>query len=191
MQVEPVPGAGGRYRANLATAWDAPVHPSGGLVTALALRAMQAELGSPRNSACAPSRRCSSRRWPRGRSRSPSSACATASACRSCARRSGIRAAPEPGHVVSAAFGESRKGVEFSYSAAPEVGPPEDYPPPAEAPDGTPVFRARFFENVETRRVRLFHSFETGWEGGRAEAIRWIRYRSRRACRTDASTRSR
>jgi acyl-CoA thioesterase len=24
----------------------------------------------------------------------------------------------------------------------------------------------------------MFHSFETGWEGGRAEAIRWIRYRA-------------
>ncbi len=37
--------------------------------------------------------------------------------------------------------------------------------------------RAPIFEQLETRRVRMFHSFETGWEGGRAESIRWIRMR--------------
>jgi hypothetical protein len=73
---------------------------------------------------------------------------------------------PEVGHATSAAFGESRPAVEFHYGAAPEVGPPGDYPLPADPPPGAPVFRARFFENVETRRVRLFTS-EQGW-GGRA-----------------------
>jgi len=43
-RVEPLPDAPGRYRANLSTVWDAPVHPSGGMVCATALRAMQAEL---------------------------------------------------------------------------------------------------------------------------------------------------
>jgi len=84
----------------------------------------------------------------------------------------------EIGHVTTAAFGESREGIEFSDSAAPEVGPPEQYPLPADPPPGAPVFRARFFENIETRRVRMFHSFEKDWEGGRAEAIRWVRYRT-------------
>ena len=37
-RVEPQPGAAGRYLANLSTAWDAPVHPSGGVVSAIALR---------------------------------------------------------------------------------------------------------------------------------------------------------
>lgn len=176
MQVEPVAGASGRYRANLATAWNAPVHPSGGIVTALALRAMQAELGSPHQ---------------RLRTFSTLFVSTVASGpieiaverLRDGKRMSQLRAdvrnpgRAEPGHAVSAAFGESRKGVEFSYSAAPDVGPPEEYPPPANAPEGTPAFKARFFENLETRRIRLFHPFETGWEGGRAEAIRWIRYR--------------
>jgi acyl-CoA thioesterase len=176
LRVEPVTGARGRYRANLDDTWNAPVHPSGGVVTALALRAMQDALGSPHQ---------------RLRTFSTLFVSTVGSGpieiaierLRDGKRMSHLRAdvrnpgRPEPGHVVSAAFGESRKGIEFSYSAAPEVGPPEDYPPPADPPAGTPVFRARFFEQLETRRVRLFHSFETGWEGGRAEAIRWVRYR--------------
>jgi acyl-CoA thioesterase len=86
--------------------------------------------------------------------------------------------AAEPGHVVTAAFGEARPGFDFSYLEPPQVGPPDLYPLPADPPPGAPAFRAPFFYNVETRRVRQFASFETDWEGGRAEAIRWIRYRT-------------
>jgi acyl-CoA thioesterase len=39
------------------------------------------------------------------------------------------------------------------------------------------VWGSSLFDNLEIRRVRSFSSFETGWEGGRAEAIRWMRYR--------------
>jgi acyl-CoA thioesterase len=175
-QIESQPGAPGRYRANLSDAWDAPIHPSGGVVTAVALRAMQAELGLAHQ-----------------RLRSFSTVFVSTvesgpleiaverlrlgkrmSQLRAEVRSPGRR---EIGHVTTAAFGETRPGVAFSYSAAPEVGPPGDYPPPAELPPGAPVFRARFFENVETRRVRMFHSFEKDWEGGSAEAIRWFRYR--------------
>jgi acyl-CoA thioesterase len=84
----------------------------------------------------------------------------------------------EPGHVTTAAFGEPRAGFEFSYPRAPEVGHPDQYPGPVTPPPGTPLFRPRFFENVEVRRIRLFQSFESGWEPGRAEAVRWIRYRT-------------
>ncbi|HEY8153921.1 MAG TPA: thioesterase family protein [Myxococcota bacterium] len=175
-RVAPQPGAPGRYRANLSTAWDAPVHPSGGAVSALALRAMQIELDHPRQRL-----RTFSTLFVSTVTSGPVEI--AVERLRDGKRMSQLRAEarnpgrPEAGHVTSAAFGESRPGVEFSYSAAPEVGPPESYPLPADPPPGAPVFRARFFENVETRRVRMFHSFETGWEGGRAEAIRWIRYR--------------
>jgi acyl-CoA thioesterase len=177
IRVERVAGPSGRYRANLDDSWNAPVHPSGGVVTALALRAMQDAIGSPHQrlrtfSALFVSTVGSG---PIEIAIEPLRQGKRMSQLRADARNPGR---PEPGHLVSAAFGESRKGIEFSYSAAPEVGPPEDYPLPADPPAGVPVFRARFFENVETRRVRLFHSFETGWEGGRAEAIRWLRYRT-------------
>jgi acyl-CoA thioesterase len=82
------------------------------------------------------------------------------------------------GHVVTAAFGETRDGFDFSYSTAPDAPPPLECPPPAEPPPGTPAFTSPFFTSVETRRVRMFSSFERDWEGGRAEAIRWIRYRT-------------
>ena len=175
-QVEPLPDAPGRYRANLSAAWDAPVYPSGGLVCATALRAMQAELDHPRQRL-----RTFSTLFVSTVTSGPLEI--VVERLRDGKRMSQLRAEvrnpgrPEVGHVTSAAFGESRKGIEFSYSAAPEVGPPEEYPPPADPPPGAPVFRARFFENIETRRVRMFHSFEKNWEGGRAEAIRWIRYR--------------
>jgi acyl-CoA thioesterase len=177
IRVEREPGAAGRYRARLSTDWDAPVHPSGGVVTAIALRAMQDELALPHQ---------------RLRIFSTTFVSTVASGpleiaverLRDGKRMSQLRATvrnpgrDEAGHITTAAFGESRPGVEFSYSAPPEVGPPDAYPPPAEAPSGAPVFRARFFENVETRRVLMFHSFEKDWEGGRAEAIRWMRYRT-------------
>jgi acyl-CoA thioesterase len=175
MQVERL--AGGRYRSTLSEDWNAPVHPSGGLVTALALRAMQAELGESDQSL-----RLFSTLFVSTVASGPLEI--AVERLRDGKRMSQFRAdarnpgRTDPGHLTSAAFGQARKGVEFSYAAAPEVGPPEDYPLPADPPPGTPVFRARFFENLETRRVRLFHSFEKGWEGGRAEAIRWVRYRS-------------
>jgi acyl-CoA thioesterase len=177
MQVEPVAGSSGRYRANLDGTWNAPIHPSGGVVTALALRAMQEALGSPHQRL-----RTFSTLFVSTVGEGPIEI--AVEKLREGKRMSQLRAdarnpgRTEPGHVVSAAFGESRKGIGFTYSTAPEVGPPEDYPLPADAPTGMPVFRARFFENIETRRVRMFHSFETGWEGGRAEAIRWLRYRT-------------
>ena len=175
-RVEPLPETPGRYRANLSTAWDAPVHPSGGVVCAIALRAMQAELDHPRQRL-----RTFSTLFVSTVTSGPLEI--AVERLRDGKRMSQLRAEvrnpgrPEVGHVTSAAFGESRPGVEFSYSVAPEVGPPGDYPLPADPPAGVPVFRARFFENLETRRVRMFHSFEKDWEGGRAEAIRWIRYR--------------
>jgi acyl-CoA thioesterase len=174
--VAPEPAAPGRYRAELSSAWDAPLHPSGGLVSALALRAMETELAHPghrlRTFSTLFVSTVESGRLEIGVER-----------LRDGRRMSHLRAEvrnpgrSEPGHLTTAAFGESRSGPEFSYAAAPEVGPPEDYPPLADPPPGVPVFRARFFENLETRRVRMFHSFEMGWEKGRAEAIRWIRYR--------------
>src|SRR5205085_6690508 len=83
------------------------------------------------------------------------------------------------GHLVTAAFGEAREGFDFSYAKAPDCGPPLDYPVPADPPAGAPTFNSTFFSHVEVRRVKSFSSFETGWKGGEAEAIRWIPYRTR------------
>ena len=170
------PDGSGRYRVELSRDWDAPVFPSGGLVSAVALRAMESELGQSHQ---------------RLRSFSTMFVSTVESgrldvaveALRVGKRMSQLRAdvrsagRTEPGHVVTAAFGESRDGFDFSYSDAPDVGPPTDYPGFAVPPPGVPVFRSRFFDNLEVTRVRMFNSFEKNWEGGRAEAIRWIRYK--------------
>jgi acyl-CoA thioesterase len=167
----------GVYRARISADWNAPVYPSGGVTTAVALRAMEAELDQPHQ---------------RLRSFSTTFVSTVASGAvdvhverlrigkRMSQLRADVRSAggEEPGHVVTAAYGEARPGFDVEYLRAPDVGSPAEYPPPAEPPPGAPVFRAPFFENIETRRIRLFHSFETGWDGGRAESVRWVRYRS-------------
>ncbi len=175
-QVEPLVGQPGRYRADVSHAWDAPVYPSGGLVSAIALRAMETELGQAHQ----PLRSFSTM------------FVATVDAgaldvvverLRIGKRMSQLRAevrssgSTEPGHIVTAAFGEAREGFEFSTADAPDCGEPTEYPGFAVPPPGVPVFRSRFFDNLEVTRVRMFNSFEKNWEGGRAETIRWIRYR--------------
>jgi acyl-CoA thioesterase len=153
------------------------VFPSGGVITAIALRAMEQELGQGHQ---------------RLRSFSTVFVSTIGSGSleisveplrigrRMSQLHADLRSAgkTEPGHVTTAAFGEPRPGFEFSYARAPEVDQPEHYPGPATPPPGAPVFRPPFFENIEVRRVRMFQSFESGWEPGRAEAVRWIRYRT-------------
>ena len=176
LRVTPLADGTGRYRASISEHWNAPVHPNGGLTSAVALRALELELAHPHQ-----------------RLRSFSTTFVSTVPCgdadivverlRIGRRMSQLRAdlrghgGSEPGHLVTAAFGEARPGFDFEHLRAPEVGPPMDYPLPADPPPGVPVFRPPFFQNVESRRVRMFSSFETDWEGGDATAIRWIRYR--------------
>lgn len=175
LRVEPEAGDTGRYRTELSGEWNAPMHPNGGVTSALAIRAMAAALGSPHQVL---------------RTFSTTFVSTVASGGIDVAveklrlgnRMSQLRAdvrsrgRDEPGHVVTAAFGEAREGLEFSYLAAPEVDEPQAYPGPPVPPPGVLTFRPPFFDNVDVRRVRFFFSFETGWEGGRAESIRWLRY---------------
>jgi acyl-CoA thioesterase len=81
------------------------------------------------------------------------------------------------GHVVTAAFGESRDGFDFTYSTMPDVPMPENCEPMPDPPPGVLRWRSSFFDNIELRRVRSYASFETDWEGGKAEALRWMRYK--------------
>ncbi|HYC55461.1 MAG TPA: thioesterase family protein [Candidatus Binatia bacterium] len=172
-----VPVGARLWRGDIAADWNAPVYPNGGLTTAVAVRAMEMELDQPHQ-----------------RLRNVSTMFVSTVPCgpvdiaverlRVGKRMSQLRAdvrssgSAERGHLVTAAFGESREGFEFEYLKAPEVGPPLDYPPPATPPPGHPTFNPPFFQNVEVRRVKMFSSFEKDWVGGTAEAIRWIRFRT-------------
>ena len=172
------PGVRGRYRAHVIPAWNAPIFPSGGVTTALGLSALEAELAQPHQ-----------------RLRTFTTMFVSTvgggdididvARLRVGSRMSHLRAeVSEPGaegggHHVTAAFGEGREGFDFSYSRPPDVGPPLDYDGLPVPPPGAPTFNSSFFTHVEVRRIKLFSSFETGWKGGEAEAVRWIRYRTR------------
>lgn len=176
-RVERSPEAPDRYRATVGDDWNAPTFPCGGIVSAVALRAMEDALADPTQ---------------RLRSFATMFVATVESGAltvdverlrigkRMSQLRADVRSAGRsgPGHVTTAAFGESRRGFDFTYRTAPEVGPPDDYPGLATPPPGVPVWRSSFFDNLDVRRVRSFASFETNWEGGRAEVIRWFRYKN-------------
>jgi acyl-CoA thioesterase len=176
-RVEPVSERGDRYRADVGTDWNAPTFPCGGVVSAVALRAMEAALADP-------SQRLRSFATMFVSTVESGSLAIAVDRLRIGKRMSHLQAEvrtagrSEPGHVTTAAFGEDRRGFDFTYRTPPEVGPPEDYPGLAIPPPGVPAWRSSFFDNLDVRRVRSFASFETDWEGGRAEVIRWFRYRN-------------
>jgi hypothetical protein len=87
----------------------------------------------------------------------------------------------EAGHHLMAAFGEPRAGVLVPSVGTPDVSDPEDcegVPSPGPG-SGVAAFRRGFFNRLDVRRVKYFQSYEEGWTGGVAEAIRWSRYLDR------------
>lgn len=165
-----------RFRAEVGPEWNAPTFPCGGVVSAVALRAMETALADPTQTLRAFATMFVS-------TVEAGTLEIDVERLRIGKRMSHLRADVRSpgrdgaGHVTTAAFGEHRRGFDFTYRSAPEVGPPDDYPGLATAPPGVPAWRSAFFENLDVRRVRSFASFETDWEGGRAEVIRWFRFK--------------
>jgi acyl-CoA thioesterase len=170
--------AAGRYRAILSGDWNAPILPQGGVVVGLALRAMQAELGSP----VPPLRSVSAvfaAQVPAGplaidarvlrRGRSASQVLAT------------VRAeGAEAGHTALAVFGEQRPGFEFTELRPPEVPPPEACPSFDDAPADSEWerrFDATFWDQVEGRFARGHTWWDRDWTPTGAERIYWYRFR--------------
>ncbi|MHA7838427.1 MAG: thioesterase family protein [bacterium] len=166
----------GVYRARIPAGWSAPIFPNGGLVSGVALRAMALELDVPAH-----------------RLRSSTTVFVSKVAegeveievdvLRRGKRMSQVRASihnpgsGEAGHHLIAAFGEHREGYELDFVDAPVADGPDRYSPPPDPPPGVPAFRPGFLDRLEMRRVKMFASWEKDWEGGVAEAIRWVRYR--------------
>lgn len=175
-RVTPDATLSGRYHANLDRSWGAPLYPSGGLAAGVALRAMQARLPNADHHV-----RTMTTMFVSTVRDGPVEI--DVEVLRPGKRMTHLRAtvrnagSEEPGHITTAAFGESRPGFDFSYTKPPECTAPEDYPERPQPPEGVVFFRAGFFDNTETRGVEINQSWQTGWSGGRAEAIRWIRYR--------------
>lgn len=179
-QVERDPSAAGRYRALLGGSWNAAYFPFGGMVSALALRAMECALGEPSHRLRTATTVFSSPvesgevqidvqvlRAGRGMSQ-----------LHATLRNAGRS---DPGHTTLAVFGSDREvppAFEFTELEKPPAPPPEQCPPPPPVPPEMPFSRSTFFEQVETRVVKMRPVWERGWEPEGAEALRWMRYRS-------------
>jgi acyl-CoA thioesterase len=166
----------GHYCCSLSDRWNAALHPFGGIVSAVGLRAIIRELDHPTH-----------------RLRSTTTVYSSAVAAgdldievqtlRVGKRMSQLTAqvrnagADEAGHTLLAVLGEAREGFEFTAAACPEAKPPEECPPPEEPPGEEQRWKASFFDQVETRMVLGFPPWKSGWKGGRAEYIRWMRFR--------------
>lgn len=167
--------AQGRYRAELNDEWSAPLLPQGGVVTALAVRAMAAELATPEQRLRSVSTVFAAqvRSGPieidvtvlrRGRSMSQ-----LAAAVRS--------AGEEAGHTSIAVFGDARPGFEFTDLAPPAVPPAEtcrsfrDPPPPGFATR----MRFPYWDHVEGRPA-IGHAPWDDWVPSTSERAYWYRF---------------
>jgi acyl-CoA thioesterase len=173
---EPHPdGGAGRYHAVVSDQWNAPVLPHGGVITALALRAMTAELSAPDESLRSVTTVFAAQVPPGPvdidvtllrRGRTMSQAMATV-------RPVGA----ESGHTAVAVFGAARPGFEFTDVVVPDAPPPEACPsfrdPLPEGVTGFPP--ASFWERVESR-VAMGHAPWDEWEPTSSERVYWYRF---------------
>jgi acyl-CoA thioesterase len=167
----------GRYTATIDTAWDLAMVPQGGVLGAIAARAMAAELrnGQPLRSF-------------HGVFASPVPAgdvdidVAVVRAGRSVSQ---VQATVQPpgataGFSAIATFGNTRPGFHYTELAMPKVPPPEecvsyrDPPPPeADVPDGPPF---PFWRDVLEGRPALGHAPWDPSERDAAEVVTWFRF---------------
>jgi acyl-CoA thioesterase len=172
--VEPL--GGGRYRAALSDRWNLRPLPQGGVITALALRAMAAELGDPTQllrtmhttfvgQVAHGPLEIEVELLRRGRSMSH---------LRAEVRNVGAAR----GHVTIAAFGASREGFDFTDLVPPDVPPPEasrsfrDPPPPGV----DPMPPMPFWDELVEGRQAFGHTPGEPWEPQPAERAVWYRF---------------
>jgi acyl-CoA thioesterase len=165
----------GRWCATLSNEWCAPFVPQGGLVSALAVRAMTEELAAPEQRLRSVTTVFAAQVRPgpveidvallrRGRSMSQVTATV----------RSG---GEEAGHTSVAVFGTARPGFEFTDVAPPAVPPPETCrsfrdPPP---PEWTQRVRFPYWDYVEGRAA-LGHAPWEHWEPTSSDRAFWYRF---------------
>lgn len=179
MQLEPSAEVDGRFDVELDAEWCCPIVPHGGLVTAVAARAMQLALDRPDQQLRSLSV-VFAEQVPPGpvevdvtilrRGRSMSQATATV---RSIGR--------EAGHTSIAVFGSDRPAFEFTDLPVPDfdtMPPPEQCPSFRDPiPEGAPErsFDFRFWDHVEGRPVSGHPPWEQDWVPTTSEVTRWYR----------------
>ena len=168
-------GTPGRYRVDVGAHWRCPIVPQGGVMAALAARAMALELGAP-DLALRSLTTVFAAAVPHGpatvdvgvlrRGRSASQLTAT------------LRADGEDaGHTSVAVFGRTRPGFAFTDLARPDVPPPEDCPsfrdpvPEGVEDDG---FEVPFWQQAEGRPA-LGHAPWDDWMPERSDCAYWYR----------------
>ena len=173
-RVSSVEGEIGRYRAEVSDEWNAPVLPHGGVVTAMALRAIAAELEVGVDTLRSVTTVFAAQVPPgpvnidvhilrRGRTISQGTA----------------NVAPEGtgvGHTTMAVFGDSRVGFEFTDIAMPVAAPPEECPSFRDPiPEGVRFAQSTFWEHVEAR-VPSGHAPWDEWDPVSSERLYWYRF---------------
>jgi acyl-CoA thioesterase len=176
--VEPLPGAPGRYLAELSDRWDFRT-PSGGVLMTVALRAMRAELADPAlRPVSATALFCSP--VPAGRLEVRVEVLRRGGAAAQLRAALASTSAPGPGLEVSATFARERPGVDAIDAVFPTVPPPDQSPAFAAAAGAAAgPLRNRFFANFDSRLARGERWWVPGWQAGPARLARWFRYRVR------------
>jgi acyl-CoA thioesterase len=168
--------APGRYAGEIDPSWNLRPLPQGGIVTALALRAMAAELGDPAQGLRTLHTAFVSQvaHGPveievellrRGRSMSH-------------LRAEVVNPGASRGHVTTAVFGSSREGFDFT-----DLRPPEGVPPPAVCssfrdplpPEAGPFEPMPFWTEQVEERPAIGHAPWEDYVPDRAETAQWYR----------------
>lgn len=167
----------GRYRGHIGSDWNLRPLPQGGIVTSVALRAMEVELDDP-------AQRLRTLHTAYAAQVSDGDVSVEVEVLRRGRSMSQLRAeltdvGRPRGHLTTAIFGRSRPGFSFT-----GLRPPPDVPPPAVCPSfreppppGTEKLEpAPFWESmVEGRRVRAHPRWETH-PPGPPEQVTWCRF---------------
>jgi len=182
--VGPDPVRAGRYRVDVDPGWICPTVPQGGLMAALAARAMTLELGDPALAlrslttvfaAPVPAGPVTVDVEVHRRGRSMAQVTATTRP-----------AGGGPGHILVAVFGRSRPGFALTDRVPPEVPSPGDCPSFDDpAPDGTVEPPVPFWQLVEGRPA-LGHAPWDPSPRHRSDCAYWYRFREP-PCRTDGT----
>jgi acyl-CoA thioesterase len=173
LALETVPECPGRYRVEVSDAWNCPIVPHGGVMAALAARAMQLELGTPEHRLRTMTTVFVGQVVPgpvevdvtvlrRGRSMSQVSATL---------RNVGADA----GHTTTAVFGAPRPGFSFTDPQPPDAPPPEQCLSwRDERPDD--MLHFNFWDHAQYR----LHQGHVPWEdfppGPASERVAWVRF---------------
>lgn len=166
----------GRYACELSDAWNAPVIPFGGLLSAIAANAMHTALDDPTQ----PLRTLTTvfaSKVPPGTLDIEVEKLRTGRSISQLMARVRNPGDSGPGHVTTGVFGAIRKGFDYTDIAPPEAPPPEECEEPSPPPATYKAWTANAFDHFRVRQVRSKAPWDTDWEaGGPAEAARWIRY---------------